>query len=272
MKPLLHDLLQNEPDDLRRRSTTREYLQARILQSLQDHGAFSNWAFLGGTALRILFNLPRYSEGLDFSLTAPGNDARFNKMMEWVQADLQRETYPVEISTPSQIAVESAFVKFRGLPYELGISTNQDEVLAVRIEIDTNPPAGANTTTRMVRRFVMLNLLHYDRSSLLAGKVHAVLSRKYTKGRDLYDLSWYLSDASWPPPNYVQLNNALQQTHWDGPVITSENWREIIKRKLADVDWKQAVQDVSPFLDRKQDTAFVSEQSLLSLLIERRMR
>ena len=107
----------------------------------------------------------------------------------------------------------------------------------MKIELDTNPPAGANTETRIVRPFVMLNLLHYDRSSLLAGKLHAILTRKYTKGRDLYDLSWYLSDSSWPHPNFVLHNNALRQTRWNGPLVTPENWREIIKRKLVDIDW-----------------------------------
>ena len=266
MKPLLVEILRDEPDDLRRRSTAREYLQARILQTLQDHGAFANWAFLGGTALRFLFSLPRYSEDLDFSLTTPGKTARFSELIEWAQADLQRETYKVEVSTRSQTAVEAAFIKFRGLLYELGVSPNRDEVLAVKIELDTNPPGGANTVTRIVRRFVMLNLLHYDRSSLLAGKLHAILTRKYTKGRDLYDLSWYLSDSSWPPPNFIQLNNALRQTAWDGPLITPENWHDIIRRKLTDVDWAQAVQDVSPFLDRKQDAAFVSKEAILPLL------
>jgi predicted nucleotidyltransferase component of viral defense system len=266
MKPLLIEMLRDEPDDFRRLSTTREYLQARILQTLQDHGAFANWAFLGGTALRFLFNLPRYSEDLDFSLTSLGKGARFNDLVRWARDDLQRETYKVDVSTRSQTAVEAAFINFRGLPYELGISQHREEVLAVRIELDTNPPAGANIETRIVRRFVMLNLLHYDRSSLLAGKLHAILARKYTKGRDLYDLSWYLSDSSWPPPNFVQLNNALRQTRWNGPLITPENWREVIRQKLIDVDWGQAVQDVSPFLDRKQDTAFVSKEALLPLL------
>ena len=266
MKPLLIEMLRDEPDDFRRRSTTREYLQARILQTLQDHGAFANWAFLGGTALRFLFSLPRYSEDLDFSLATPAKGARFSDLIRRAQSDLQQETYEVEVSTRLKTAVKAAFIRFRGLLYELGISQNRNEVLAVKIELDTNPPAGANTETRVVRRFVMLNLLHYDCSSLLAGKVHAILTRKYTKGRDLYDLSWYLSDSSWPPPNFTQLNNALQQTRWDGPLITLENWREIITQKLTGVDWAQAVQDVSPFLDRKQDAAFVSKEALLPLL------
>jgi predicted nucleotidyltransferase component of viral defense system len=268
MKPLLFEIIRNEPDDFRRRSTTREYLQARILQSLQDHGAFTNWAFLGGTALRFLFALPRYSEDLDFSATTSGKSVRFDELIKGVQNDLRRETYNVKVTTRVQSAVASAFIKFPGLLHELGLSRHVNEALSVKIEIDTNPPDGAKTATRIVRRFLMLNLLHYDRSSLLAGKLHAILTRKYTKGRDLYDLAWYLSDIAWPPPNFLQLNNALIQTGWNGPAITPDNWRSTIKNKLTAIDWAQAVRDVSPFLERKQETALVSKDTLFSLLSE----
>ena len=260
------ETIRDEPDDFRRRSTAREYLQARILLALQDHGAFADWAFVGGTALRFLFRLPRYSEDLDFSLTRPGDPARFEKLMQSVRHDLQAEAYDVEIKARTRATVASAFVKFRGLLYEIGLSPHDDEVFAVNVEIDTNPPEGARTETRVVRRFVMLNLLHYDRSSLFAGKLHAVLTRKYTKGRDLYDLAWYLSDPDWPAPNLLQLNNALAQTGWQGPIVTAANWRGLVKDKLDSVDWRRARRDITPFLDREQDAAFVSREVLMPLL------
>ena len=97
MKPLLIERLREESDDFRRRSVTREFLQPRILLSLQDHGAFTNWAFVGGTSLRFLFQLPRYSEDLDFSLTSPDEDARFEMLMRALRTDLQAEAYTVEI-------------------------------------------------------------------------------------------------------------------------------------------------------------------------------
>jgi hypothetical protein len=56
---------------------------------------------------------------------------------------------------------------------------------------------------------------------LLAGKLHAMLSRPWLKGRDLFDLVWYLADRNWPAPNPVLLNNALKQTGWDGPLLTA---------------------------------------------------
>lgn len=266
MKPLLMDALGEEGDVFRRRNLAREFLQARVLLSLQDHGAFNDWAFLGGTALRFLFRLPRYSEDLDFSLVSADGDARFEKRIEWLQHDLSAEAYDVATRVRARGAVAAAHIKFRGILYEIGVSPHRDEVFMVKVEIDTNPLAGAVTTSRLVRRFMMLNLLHYDRASLLAGKLHAVLTRRYTKGRDLYDLAWYLADPDWPAPNVTLLRNALHQTGWEGPDVTERNWRHVIAEKLDSVDWKQAGADVAPFLERKQDLALVSPETLLPLL------
>ena len=98
MKAALLDLLGDARDGVQARSTAREYLQARILLALQDHGAFTEWAFLGGTALRFLYQLPRYSEDLDFSLVTPGGDGRFEPLMRSVRHDLTAEAYAVEVT------------------------------------------------------------------------------------------------------------------------------------------------------------------------------
>ncbi len=266
MKELLLSLATEQPDPFRKRSIAREYLQARTLLALQDSGAFTNWAFVGGTALRFLFHLPRYSEDLDFSLDRPSSDPRFRAHMRSVKFDLAAEGYDVEIKAREGSAVAAAFIKFKGLLHELGVSPHADEVLSVKVEIDANPPAGAALETRIVRRFVMLNLLHYDRASLFAGKLHAVLSRKYTKGRDLYDLAWYLSDPEWPEPNLVLLDNALKQTGWKGEPPRSSNWRTLVRRKLDQVDWQRAIDDVAPFLERPQDRDLISADTFRKLL------
>lgn len=266
MKPLLIDRLARESDPFRKRSVAREFLQARILLSLQDHGAFSNWAFLGGTALRFLYSLPRYSEDLDFSLTRPGSDAHFERLMRGVLSDLKAEAYAVEIRLRPEKTVASAMVKFRGLLHELGLGPHRAETLSIKVEIDTNPPPGAVTSVRAVRRFFMLNIQHHDPASLLAGKLHAVLSRQYTKGRDLYDLAWYLADPEWPEPNIPLLQNALNQTGWKGPPLHATNWRALIASRLDSLDWKAALSDVAPFLERPADAAWISKERIGGLL------
>lgn len=257
------------PDPLRKRSVAREYLQARILLALQDTGAFVNWAFVGDTALRFLFHLPRYSEDLDFSLDRAGSDPRFETRLRAVKHDLAAETYDVDVKLRETSAVASAFIKFRGLLHEMGVSPHADEVLSVKVEIDVNPPEDAVLTTKVFRRFVLLNLLHYDRASLVAGKLHAILSRKYTKGRDLYDLAWYLADSTWPEPNLPFLRNALRQTGWKGQMPILENWRAILGRKLAEVDWRKATDDVAPFLERPRDLELITPETFASLLRRR---
>jgi Nucleotidyl transferase AbiEii toxin, Type IV TA system len=84
---------------------------------------------------------------------------------------------------------------------------------------------------------------------VLAGKLHAILQRSFTKGRDLYDLLWYLSDPAWPPPKLVLLNNALVQTDWQGGTLTEANWRERVHERLRTLDWNAALADVSPFVE-----------------------
>lgn len=266
MKDYLADLVAPEANPLRRKNLVREYLQARILQGLQEHRAFLNWAFLGGTALRFLYSMPRYSEDLDFSVVHPKQDHRFRELLERLKLAFEAEAYSVKIKVSDAKTVCSAFLCFEGLLFELGISSRRHEMLSVRIEIDTNPPLGANTITTIIRRYVTVNILHYDKPSLLAGKLHAVLTRKYTKGRDLYDLVWYLSDITWPAPNYELLNAALQQTGWRGKRVTENNWRDLLKVRLSQLDWERAAADVRPFLERDQDAALVTEETCLKLL------
>jgi hypothetical protein len=119
----------------------------------------------------------------------------------------------------------------------------------------------------VIRRFVTLNLLHYDRPSLPARKLHAVLSGAYTKGRDLFDLVWYLSDRSWPEPNFTFLNNALAQTRWPGPELTAANWRRIVRKRMDEIHWDRAVKDVSPFLERSQDVNLLTFANVRKLLL-----
>ena len=266
MKAHLHRLVERANNDLARGQLVREYLQARILQVLQDQGMFVRWAFLGGTALRFLYAIPRFSEDLDFSVLTPGADSALRSALGGVTRALQAEGYRVEATIKDGKTVASAFVKFPGLPHECGLSPRAEQTLSVKVEVDTNPPAGAAIETTLVRRHVTLRLCHYDQASLFAGKLSAVLNRPWPKGRDLFDLAWYLADPSWPAPNLALLNAALTQTGWAGPTMTAANWRQEVRRRLAALDWTAARADVRPFLEQERDLQLVSSDALDSLL------
>ena len=266
MKDYLAQLVRTAPTPVEGRNVAREYLQARILGILQRTGAMIPLAFHGGTALRFLFTSARYSEDLDFALEQATAGYELGAYLRAIRSTFNAEGYQVALRVSDQKAVQSAFVRFRGLLYELGLSPHMDEVLAVKIEVDTHPPAGAGLMTSIVRRYVILQLQHHDRASLLAGKLHAILQRPYTKGRDVYDLLWYLSDPDWPAPNLMLLNNALQQTGWDAAPLTEDNWRKVVRDRLAAVDWAQVVADVRPFLEPTADPGILQLENLRRVL------
>lgn len=267
MKEYLRQLTEGATNAIARNGLAREYLQARVLEVLQDGGAFMRWAFVGGTALRFLFSIPRFSEDLDFSLLREGQDPAFKPTLEAVKHAFAREGYRIEVTVNESRTVFSAWLRFPGLPYEIGLSPHQSQVLSIKLELDTRPPPGAGVETSIVRRHVTLNLCHYDKASLLAGKLHAVLCRQWTKGRDLYDLAWYLADRHWPEPNLDLLNAALAQTEWRGPALTVENWRAELTRQLETLDWERARADVRPFLERDRDIELVAFDTLKKLLV-----
>jgi predicted nucleotidyltransferase component of viral defense system len=266
MKAFLRQILDGVANQVLGRCVMREYLQARLLQAFQDHAVFNTWVFQGGTALRFLYGMPRFSEDLDFALVEPGSEGNFREHLAHAGKAFGAENYDSSVRIKGTKTVKSAFVHFRGLLFEFGLSPHESETLSIKVEVDTNPPSGAGVASTIVRRHVTLNLRHHDKASLLAGKLHAVLTRRYTKGRDIYDLIWYLSDRTWPGPNIKFLNNALRQTGWDGPEVTLPNWRELVCQRVEKFQWKQIVRDVEPFLERPEDIVLLTKENLLDLL------
>lgn len=266
MKAYLAELIRVAPTPAHGRNVAREYLQARILAALQRASAMIPLAFHGGTALRFLYGSARYSEDLDFALERARDRYDFRAYLRAIRTEFEAESYNVTLKVSDQKTVHSAFVRFPGLLYELGLSPQRDETLAVKIEVDTNPPEGAGLTTTVIRRYVMLHLQHHDRASLFAGKLHALLQRPYTKGRDLYDLLWYLSDPTWPAPNLALLNNALQQTGWASPYLTESNWRFVLLERLQQLDWARVIEDVRPLIEPAAGADLLTRDNILRVL------
>jgi hypothetical protein len=269
MKEQIKQIIAESPDKWRAGNLVREYCQARILQFLQEEGAFRSWIFHGGTALRFLYLLPRYSEDLDFALSGPAGKLDFAGIVAGVRAAFEAEAYRAKADINDDRPVKSATIGFPGLFHELGLSPRQSETFSVKIKLDSRPPAGGKTETSVFRRFVLLNVLHYDKASFLSGKLHALLARPYVKGRDLYDLLWYLSDRLWPEPNIPFLNSALKQTKWKGPEITASNWASLVAGRIDDIDWKKAVENVRPFIERPSDLELMTKETVLKLLTAR---
>lgn len=253
MKEFLFSLVQSEKNALHARNLAREYLQALILSSLQRSGAMLCLAFHGGTCLRFLFTSSRFSEDLDFALETQNTHYDFHAYLHTIQKDLSAQGYTISMKVNDKKTVHSAFIRFPGLVYELGLSSQPGEAFSIKIEVDTNPHAGAGLDISLVRRYVLLRLQHHDKPSLLAGKIHAIIQRPFIKGRDLYDLFWYKSDPNWPAPNLSLLNNALIQTGWNQPALSEATWRGIVMKRLHSANWKSIKTDLHPFVQPGDD-------------------
>jgi hypothetical protein len=244
----------------------REYVQSRILGVLQEAGAMVPLAFMGGTALRFVFRTPRYWEDLDFTLERDAEAFSLRTLASRLERHLQREGYAVRVRISDSATVAKALVGFVGLPAEAGLSAHADEVLWVKIEVDTNPPAGAGLAVSVVDRFGLLRLQHHDLPSLFAGKLAAILARSYTKGRDYYDLLWYLTRDGGVAPNLVLLGNALRQAAPGAAGAAEADWRAAVRARLANVDWADARRDVAPFLEQRRDLDLIAAETFDGLL------
>ncbi len=244
----------------------REYLQKYALYVLYRKKVYGELVFTGGTALRFLHGLRRYSEDLDFSLSQNEKGFSVRRLVSVLQNEFAAAAYNVEVPVDESKNVASVVVKFPGLLHEFGLSDRREEKLSIRLEVDRRPPAGGVEELSLHRAVFMFYILHYDLPSLFAGKIHALLTRPYTKGRDWYDLVWYLTRTERVEPNLVMLNNALKQTSWDGSGIFGQNWTEALKDAVRRMDEKNAKSDVGRFLEEPAEADLMTKANLLRLL------
>lgn len=247
-------------------NSLREYLQACILKILQGEDLLQSAAFMGGTALRFLYGLPRFSEDLDFSLERKKTYS-FAKILEKVKRELTLSGYEVSVGYHEEKTVQKASVKFEGLMYEAGLSPQRGQKFSVKIEIDTHPPRGAGLKTEIVNKYFPIAFLCHDLASLFAGKLTALLARRYSKGRDFFDLGWYLSRWRGLAPNFTLLQNALRQAGWEaGPLPMESAWRPLIYEVVERTDWKKVKADVENFLENPSDLNVFTKENVLELV------
>lgn len=256
--------IKNAKDEL---NAMKEIIQEIVLVGLWKGGFFDQAAFYGGTALRIFYNLDRFSEDLDFALLSPNPDFSLQKFFPYIENAVNSYGLNLKVETKNKSVdsnISSAFLKGDTLENILVFFPNENfqdktkilKSLKIKFEIDTNPPAGAITT----RKYKLLPETHevqiYDAPSLFAGKIHAILCRNWstrTKGRDLYDYIFFLSKNVNVNLDLLKsklvASNVLQEN--DDFVI--EKAKTLLKRKFAEIDYDSAKEDVKPFI--KDSTA-----------------
>ena len=257
MKIQALEIAMSLPDPGERLNRLREYLQAFVLRSLHESEAFQRLSFVGGTALRFLYGLPRFSEDLDFSLENAQGYAP-QKWFSKLNRDMGFVGFDSTVTWNDRKTVHVGWVRVAGLLQEAGLAGVPAQKLSVKLEIDTRPPSGAALESRAVNRYFLVAFRHHDLPSLMAGKVHALCARRYPKGRDWYDLLWYRSQSPPVSPNLRLLQAALDQTE-GARAWPAEGWREVLRRRLKALDVDALRADVAPFLERPADRDLLTQ-------------
>lgn len=265
MKDYVLELTASKTGEREKLNLMREYLQAYILRIMYNRKVFQTCAFLGGTALRFLYDLPRFSEDLDFSLVRKEHYS-FREIIETLKRELTLAGYNVSAAYDDQKTVHFALFKFEDLMYETGISPHRSQKFSIKIEIDTNPPEGGVLKTYIVNKYFPISFLSYDLASLFAGKIAALLGRRYTKGRDFFDIGWYLSRWRDLVPNIPLLRNALRQTGWKGELPSPDHWKDYIYRIVEKADWDKVYPDAENFLENPSDMSIFTREAILQIL------
>lgn len=236
-------------------NATKEILQEIALYGLWRADFFDVALFQGGTSLRILYGLPRFSEDLDFLLRTPDPSfewAPFLKILTGVfaQFGLKLEAIPKERMDG---AVRQALLKNNSIANQLDLTFatfGRPRTIKIKLEIDTNPPPFSGEAVTFLDFPGDYEVRHQDLASNFALKIHALLCRGFLKGRDWYDFSWYV--AKGVSPNLPHLKAALlQKGPWRGDenLTVSMDWlNQTLGAHIRSVDWNDAAEDVRRFL------------------------
>lgn len=234
----------------------REITQEIILMELSRHEFFTKAEFHGGTALRILYRLQRFSEDLDFALLKPDIAFSLTPYLRRVTDGLRAFGYDFEIQDRSgaNAVVKKAFLKDDSLGKIFILkNVNAFKKIVIKLEVDTNPPLGATTEIKQLIFPAPFSITVKDLKSSFAGKLHALLCRPYVKGRDWFDFVWYVTQKT--KINYVLLNNALHQIgSWQNTQdnINADWVISALRIKINNINWAHARRDVSPFIKALQ--------------------
>ncbi len=240
----------------------REILQEIALLGLWRSRFFERAALYGGTALRILYGMDRYSEDLDFSLLKPRVNFDISRYSEALQKEIRSFGFEATVIGKEknvQSPIQSAFLKINTLKHLLVIGTAGEiaqtipsgQVLKIKIEVDTDPPPGFETETRFLLQPIPFSVRTFSLPDMFAGKMHAVLCRGWrsrVKGRDWYDLVWYV--ANHPQLRLTHLEQRMIQSgHLNKPEpLNQETFFALMTKAIDRLDVNQARREVEPFV------------------------
>lgn len=250
----------------------REIMQEIALAGLSRSGFFEKAAFYGGTALRIFYGMKRFSEDLDFSLLESDPEFQLQPYLERMVNEFQAlgiEVTVTEKAKSRRTAIDSAFLKPGTEWKELILKEiiPQEKIgmrpdIRIKIEVDTIPPPGFSTEEKLLLRPYSFYTKCFSASDLFAGKMHALLFRKWkgrVKGRDWFDMEWYIRNNI--PLHFEHFVVRSQQSgDWNKKKMTKKEFMNLLQEKIQEVSVDDIKDDIIRFIPDDEPIAIWSEE------------
>lgn len=262
----------------------KEVFQEITLLGLYRGGFFEKAAFYGGTALRILYGLNRFSEDLDFTLLEKNPNFAIEKYFVHVKDEFEALGISITLSKKTKVTsstIESAFLKNDTSIHTLNIQANNLDTilngvhsgkrLKIKFEVDTNPPLKFQTESKTLLLPITFTVKSMTLPNLYAGKMHALLFRNWqtrVKGRDWYDFEWYIKNGvklnlSHLAERMVESGDLEKST-----LLTKELFKTLLDKKIDTLHVESAIAEVKPFIKDNSVFDFWSKD-YFKLLAER---
>lgn len=258
----------------------KEIFQEVALLGLWRSKFYEKAAFYGGTALRILYGLDRFSEDLDFTLLKKDKNFDLAPYNQAIKEELQSFGFQVSVETKNknvETNIESAFIKATTKKQLIVIKATSDIVnrihhmhtIKIKMEVDTDPPGKFHTEIKNSLLPIPFSVKTLTQPDLFAGKLHAILCRPWqtrVKGRDWYDLVWYV--ARNIPVNLIHLQERLiQSSAWNKKnQLSKDALLELLESKIRQTDFKTAKTDVLHFISDKKAVALWSKDFFFEVI------
>jgi predicted nucleotidyltransferase component of viral defense system len=258
----------------------KEIIQEITLAGLARAHFFDKAAFYGGTALRIFYGLPRFSEDLDFTLLSKQPEFSLKDYFDSVQTTLRSFGFEVdveEVDKENPARIESAFVKANTKMHFLKIDAakqfadriQSNKKMKIKFEVDVDPPLGFATEVKPLLPPITSSIKILKLSDLFAGKMHAVLFRQWNKrikGRDFYDLLWYLRVKA--PIHIAYLESKMRSgKEWNlKRKMTREDLLSLLEERIKSIDFKRAREDVANFIADPEEVSSWNTELFLAAI------
>ncbi len=242
----------------------REYLQVRILQIMTQSKFGAALSFMGGTCLRICYDLKRYSEDLGFALDGARASYNFKNMIRHIEKELTLSGFEVETNAHAEKVVQKAYVRIGALYPKFGLRGPKHQKIHIKIEVDAKPPriASDERESFFVTRYgEIFPILKHTLPTLFAGKILAILLRPYSRGRDYYDLIWYLAKKTPMNLRYVKAGLSKSKPR------SAQDVYAALRKKVAQAKPEFMLKDIGRFLEDASEVSWIkSYQALFNQL------